>query len=216
VRLAPSILAGDLADLKGELAAIALSGADMVHFDVMDGHFVPNLTFGAPLIRSARAYSTLPFDAHLMVTEPGAYMDSLAAAGVAQVSFHTEAERYSPRLIRRVTELGMAAGIAVNPQTPLSAVAEVLPLASFVLVMSVDPGFAGQEFIPPVWDKLDALAEWRAAQALAFSIEVDGGVTLDNLARLGAMGVDLVVAGKAFFSAPDRSAFAEAVHRAAP
>jgi len=216
VKLAPSILAADLADLKGELASIALSGADMVHFDVMDGHFVPNLTFGAPLIRAARAHCALPFDVHLMVTDPGAYLDSLAEARVAQVSFHTEAERYSPRLIRHVTELGMAAGIAVNPQTPLSAVGEVLPLASFVLVMSVDPGFAGQEFISTVWDKLDALAEWRAAEALSFSIAVDGGVTLDNLSRLAAIGVDLAVAGKAFFTAPDRSAFAQAVHRAAP
>jgi len=214
VKLAPSILAADLADLKGVLATVEHAGADLVHFDVMDGHFVPNLTFGPPLVRRAREHGALPFDVHLMVTDPAQYVEPLAGLSVELLSFHLEATRFAPRLINRIRELGMGPALALNPQTPAEALSEVLELVDGVLVMSVDPGFAGQPFINSVLGKIETLARWREQRSLSFTIEVDGGVNAENAGRLAALGVDLVVAGKAFFTAPDPRAFAAAIHNA--
>jgi ribulose-phosphate 3-epimerase len=228
VKLAPSVLAGDLADIRSMLRDMELASCDYVHWDVMDGHFVPNLTFGVPVIRNARQHTNLPFDVHLMVQEPERYIDGLRDLGVDFVSFHIEATHAAPRLCQQLHEAGLRAGVALNPQTPLCAIEGILPLADVILVMSVDPGFAGQSFIAPVWDKLTLLAATRAQmQGLAsmddavsasaqFEIQVDGGVSTSNIAKLAHFGVDIVVAGKAFFSAPDQVLFAQAVHTAAP
>ena len=215
MRLAPSVLAGDLADLRSELASVEQAGCDYIHFDVMDGCFVPNLTFGPPLVRCARQYTNLPFDVHLMVEQPEQYVAELAGLDVRLLSFHIEATRFAPRLISVIRQAEMGPAVALNPQTPAAALGEILPLIDCVLVMSVDPGFAGQAFIETAWQKIATLAEWRRERSLGFKIEVDGGVCADNLSKLAGLGVDIAVAGKAFFSASDRMAFAAAVHSAA-
>jgi ribulose-phosphate 3-epimerase len=199
------MLASDLADLRAELDGIAALGVDMVHWDIMDGHFVPNLTFGPPLIAWARKHSQLAFDVHLMVERPEDYIEPLAQAKVAQVSFQYEAERYSPRLCGLIRSQGMQPSVALNPQTPLSALDHLLEVVDNVLIMTVDPGFGGQKFIESCWGKLEALAVIRSKRGLPFTVEVDGGVSADNLARLAGCGVDLAVAGTAFFASPDRT-----------
>ena len=214
MKVAPSVLAADLADLRSALADLEATGCDYVHFDVMDGHFVPNLTFGPDYVRHAREHCSLPFDVHLMVTEPGRWAESLAGLDVRILSFHLEAERFSPRLCRRIRQLGMGPALALNPQTPVAAAREVLPQLETMLVMSVDPGFAGQSFIETAWRKIEELAEIRRREGLHFAIEVDGGVCLENLERLAGLGVDIAVAGKAYFTADDRAAFVGAVHAA--
>lgn len=212
MKLSPSILAGDLADLRACLREVEEAGSDFVHFDVMDGHFVPNLTFGVSLIKQARKYSKLPFDVHLMVTGPVFYVPQLADLGVEWLSFHIEAVQFAPRLISLIREHGMRPVVALNPQTPLTVIEHVLPLVGGVLMMSVDPGFAGQQFIEPVYAKIENLADYREEHGLVFNIEVDGGVTEGNLSELANIGVDIVVAGKAFFTAEDKHGFATKVH----
>lgn len=208
MKLAPSVLAGDLADLKTCLKRVEQAGCDFVHFDVMDGHFVPNLTYGAPLIRDTRKHTGLPFDVHLMVTNPADYVEQLAGLDIQILSFHIEAVRFAPRLIRLIREYEMRPSVALNPQTALTDIEHVLPLVSNVLVMSVDPGFAGQDFIDQVYGKIVSLANYRDEHELVFTIEVDGGVNDGNALELAEIGVDIVVAGKAFFSCDDSSAFA--------
>ena len=151
MKIAPSLLSADFANLASELKDIEKAGADLVHLDVMDGHFVPNLTFGCPIIKALRKHTTLPFDVHLMTEHPEVYFDDLAKAGAAMVSFHAEAAVHHDRLVHAIQEKGMKAGIALNPGTPLSMIEELLPILDFVLIMSVNPGFGGQKFISYSW-----------------------------------------------------------------
>ena len=207
------MLASDLANLRGELAGIAALGVDLVHWDVMDGHFVPNLTFGPTVIQWARkdCPDALQFDVHLMVERPEEYVEPLAAAGVWQFTFQAEATRYAPRLCRHVRDHGLRPSIALNPQTPLTALDHVLELVDNVLVMTVDPGFGGQSFIDACWAKLEALHALRLKRELGFTIQVDGGVSAENIKSLAAYGVDIVVAGTAFFGAADRAGLVKVV-----
>lgn len=212
MKIAPSILAGNLADFNGELRELELAGCDQVHWDVMDGQFVPNLTFGPPVIRCARDCTGLPFDVHLMVLNPADYVGQLAGLPVEQLSFQIETTHFAPRLIKLIRDQGMSPGVALNPATPLSELEEILHLVDNVLVMSVDPGFAGQSFIEGVYAKVERLADWRDSGAHTFTIEVDGGVNETNLRELAALGVDIVVCGAAYFNAADRAALVRLVH----
>jgi ribulose-phosphate 3-epimerase len=204
------MLASDLADLRGELAGLAASGVELVHWDVMDGHFVPNLTFGPPLVKLARRCSALEFDVHLMVEQPEDYVAPLAECGVGLLSFQVEATRFAPRLCGLIRQHGMRPSAALCPQTPLASLDHILELVDNVLVMTVDPGFGGQPFIEASWAKLAALRDLRERRGLRFTIEVDGGVGPGNLARLAEHGVDIAVAGTAYFGAEDRAGLVQA------
>ena len=207
MRLAPSILAADLANMPPALEEIRGSGCDLVHFDVMDGHFVPNLTFGPPLVRSARRHTSLPFDVHLMVTNPEKYIEEMIGLEVEILSFQIETTNFAPRLIDEIRRHGIRPSVALNPQTPLTSIEEILPMIDNVLIMSVDPGFAGQRFIREVYYKIEKLSSYRDDNQLVFTIEIDGGVNENNIKELESIGVDIVVAGSAFFNAPDKAHF---------
>jgi ribulose-phosphate 3-epimerase len=203
VRIAPSILSADFARLGEELAMCEAGGADWIHVDVMDGQFVPNLTFGAKVIETARRTTDLPLDVHMMVVEPETYFDDFAAAGATGMTIHAEAAPHLHRQLTRIRELGCRAGVALNPATPLSAVAEVLPEIDTLLIMSVNPGFGGQRFIEYSVDKIRRarlmLDEARSNAAL----EVDGGINRQTIAEVWNAGADTFVAGNAVFSAKD-------------
>jgi ribulose-phosphate 3-epimerase len=208
VRIAPSLLAADLADLAGAVETCERGGADLLHVDVMDGHFVPNLTFGIPVLAALRRRTRLPLDVHLMVEDPGALLDDYLAAGADRVAVHWEATVHLDRLLSRIREGGAAAGVALNPTTPVEVLADALPGLDFVLLMSVNPGFAGQRFLPYVVGKAERLArmigERRGAAAeREIEIGMDGGIGADNIGRLAAAGVGMSVAGSAVFSADD-------------
>ena len=180
----------------------------------MDGHFVPNLTFGCPIIKALRKHTTLPFDVHLMTEHPEVYFDDLSKAGATMVSFHAEAAVHHDRLVHAIQEKGMKAGIALNPGTPLSMIEELLPILDFVLIMSVNPGFGGQKFISYSLDKIRRLKDMaKAMHRDELDIEVDGGVTPDNILALGEAGVTISVAGSSVFGKPDRKAAIEALKK---
>ncbi|OGK10684.1 MAG: ribulose-phosphate 3-epimerase [Candidatus Riflebacteria bacterium RBG_13_59_9] len=212
MRLAPSILAADFTNLAQAIKLVESARCEYVHFDVMDGHFVPNLTFGPPLLALARELTDIPFDVHLMVTDPEAYIERLGEIGVEVISFHIEAERFAPRLVKQIQSHNALASVALNPQTPLTAIEDILALLDNVLIMTVDPGYHGQEFIQTMFRKIEKLHSYREDRELMFTIEVDGGVCEDNLETLRQLGVDMVVAGKAFFQAKDPVLFAARVH----
>jgi len=201
MRLAPSLLAADLADLAGALALCEKGGADLVHFDVMDGHFVPNLSFGIPVLKAVRARTRLPIDVHLMVSNPDRLLDDYLAAGASRVIVHWEAAPHLDRLLERIRAGGAEAGVAVNPATPVELLTDALPRLDFVLVMSVNPGFGGQAFLPRALDKARRLRRMIEISGLPVEIEMDGGIDRDNIARVVSAGVDVCVAGSAVFGA---------------
>ncbi len=201
--LAPSILSADFAHLGDAIAAATAGGARLLHVDVMDGHFVPNLTIGPPVVASLRKVTDLPLDVHLMIEDPDRFVDSFVRAGADMITVHQEAARHLHRTISFIRECGAAAGVALNPSTPLSALDEILPDLDYVLLMSVNPGFSGQKFIPSVLGKVAALRRTIDRAGLATRIEVDGGVGPDNIADLRRRGADYFVAGSAVFDGGD-------------
>jgi ribulose-phosphate 3-epimerase len=197
--LAPSILSADFARLGAEVKEVEAGGAGLIHVDVMDGRFVPNITIGPAVTAALRKVTQLPLDCHLMVAEPERWVDPFVEAGADMVSVHVEAARHLHRCVTRIQESGAKAGVVLNPSTPLSSLDEILGAADFVLLMSVNPGFGGQSMIPSVLDKARRLRETIRGRGLDTRIELDGGVTLENLDRVADTGVDMIVAGSAVF-----------------
>jgi len=202
-QIAPSILAADFARLGDEIAAVEEGGAEVLHLDVMDGRFVPNISFGPPVIESVRKTTKLFLDCHLMIVEPDQYVGDFVAAGAQLVTVHQEACPHLHRSLEGIRDAGAEAGVALNPATPIETLDHVLELADLVLVMSVNPGFGGQKFLPLAYEKIRALARIRAERGLGFRIEVDGGVGEQNVAELTEAGVDWLVAGSSVFRTPD-------------
>lgn len=200
VELAPSILASDFARLGEEVAAAERGGGTVIHCDVMDGHFVPNISLGPPVIASLRKVTDLPLDCHLMVTDPDALIPALAEAGANWASVHYEACVHLHRSLTLIADHGMRPGVVINPATRVEVLEEILPMVHLVLIMSVNPGFGGQHFIPFALDKIRKLRELREMHGLGFRIEVDGGIAHDTVAQVVESGADLLVAGSAVFS----------------
>lgn len=200
IKIAPSILSADFLNLEKELKSIEEAGADIVHLDVMDGHFVPNLTFGLPIIEQIRQSTDLPVDVHLMVTNPELYLPKLGQLKIDYVSFQQETVFHLHRQIRVLKDLNVKAGIALNPATPVSTIFPIIADLDFVLIMSVNPGFGGQEFLPLVYDKISQLRNFAASRNPQLKIEVDGGVNNKNAPLLAEAGVDILVAGSYIFS----------------
>lgn len=206
IHIAPSLLSADFMNLHEEIAAIETAGADILHLDVMDGHFVPNLTFGMPVIAQIRKITTLPLDVHLMVTNPEKYLPELADLGVEYVSFHQETVYHIHRQIYVLKERGVKAGIALNPATPVSSIEPVIRDLDFVLLMSVNPGFGGQKFLPVVYEKTAALKQMALLMNPELMIEVDGGVNDQNARALAEVGAHILVAGSYVFGSSDYAA----------
>jgi ribulose-phosphate 3-epimerase len=208
VRIAPSILSADFARLGEEIDAVERGGADLLHLDVMDGHFVPNLTIGPPVVKSIKKIAKVPLDVHLMIEEPDRYLEAFVEAGASMISVHVEILPHLHRTIHAIQALGAQAGVAINPSTPVVALDEIAADLDYVLVMSVNPGFGGQTFIPRSESKIRAIRSLLNREGSRASIEVDGGVDRTNAARLVDAGATILVAGNSIFgtSDPERAA----------
>jgi len=201
IEIAPSLLSADFARLGEEIAAVERGGAGLLHVDVMDGHFVPNITIGLPVVKSLAAATRLPIDAHLMISEPGRYAEQFVAAGAKMVSVHVEADPHLHRTLMAIKGAGAQAGVAINPATPLVALEEAIGFADYILVMSVNPGFGGQRFIAPALEKVRRLRRMLDERRLEARIEIDGGIDLNNIGEVVAAGAEILVAGSAIFGA---------------
>jgi ribulose-phosphate 3-epimerase len=215
VEIAPSILAADFATLGDAIRAVERGGARILHVDVMDGHFVPNISIGVPVVASLRKATQLTLDVHLMIESPERYIDAFAEAGADMISVHQEATPHLHRAVHAIKEHGRKAGVVVNPGTPVSTLTEVLPEVDYVLVMSVNPGFGGQSFIPGAIDKIAQLRQMRSGYARAFRIEVDGGIGPDTVASVVRAGAEILVAGTSVFRSPDPAAAVRELQRLA-
>ncbi len=203
LRLAPSILSADFAALGDAIAAAERGGADLIHVDVMDGHFVPNITIGPPVVRSLSKATRLPLDVHLMIEEPDNYVEAFAQAGAAMISVHQEATRHLHRTVSLIKGLGVQAGVVLNPATPVGTIEEIAGDVDFVLVMSVNPGFGGQRFIPRSLEKIATIRDLLDRGGSQAPIEVDGGIDTTNAADVVAAGAEILVAGSAIFGTTD-------------
>ncbi len=206
IEIAPSLLAADLANIASEVRKVEQAGAPVLHYDVMDGHFVPNISLGVPELASLRKATKLPLDVHLMIERPGEYVGAFARAGADRILIHQEATVHLDRVLTQIRELKVEAGVVINPATPVATLSEVLNLVDTVLVMSVNPGFGGQSFIPGAFSKIRELKELRSRYNYQFRIAVDGGVGLENVAELVRAGADTLVAGTSIFKTPDPAA----------
>jgi ribulose-phosphate 3-epimerase len=215
IELAPSILSADFARLAEQVQAAGEGGASLLHVDVMDGHFVPNITIGPPVVKSLRKVTELPLDCHLMIENPDQFIPSFADAGADWISVHQEECIHLNRTLDLIKSHGCRAGVVINPATPVTTLTEVLDIVDFVLVMSVNPGFGGQKFIPGSLHKIARLAALRAERNLGFRIEVDGGVALDTVQQVVRSGAEVLVAGNAVFGTGDPKSNAQKMLKAA-
>jgi len=215
IELAPSILSADFAHLADQVTRAQQGGAAVIHVDVMDGHFVPNLTIGPPVVKSLRKVTQLPLDCHLMIDNPDEFIPVFAEAGADWISIHQEATVHLNRSLQHIRDHGCRAGVVINPATPVDALSEVLDMVDYVLVMSVNPGFGGQKFLPNSLHKMRYLTEIRAQRGLNYRIEVDGGVALDTVAEVVRAGAEILVAGNAVFGQGDPKTNAEQLLKAA-
>jgi len=215
IEIAPSILACNFSKLGEEVRAVEQGGADVIHVDVMDGRFVPNISIGIPVVQSLRKATRLPLDVHLMIDRPEQYVEEFVRAGANRVLVHQEATPHLDRALAMIRESGAEAGAAINPATPVTMLAEVLAKLDTVLVMSVNPGFGGQKFIPNAIEKIRQLNQWRARYNASVRIEVDGGVEAENVAELALAGANTFVAGTSIFHTPDPAAAARQLRKLA-
>src|SRR5207247_5406505 len=203
IEIAPSILSADFTKLGQQIELVEGAGASLLHVDVMDGRFVPNITVGLPVVKAISRATQLPIDAHLMIVEPGRYAEEFVKAGAQMVSIHIEADPHAHRTLSAIRAAGAQAGVAINPATPLSALEEAIKFADYALLMSVNPGFGGQTFIPESLDKVRRLRKMIDERGLKARIEIDGGIDAENIAEVASAGAEIIVSGSAIFGAPD-------------
>jgi len=206
IDIAPSILSADFSRLAEEIRAVESGGATLLHVDVMDGHFVPNLTVGLPVVKSLARATQLPLDTHLMISEPGRYAEQFVQAGAQMVSVHVEADAHLHRTVNAIKSAGAQAGVVINPATPIESLAEILDFVDYVLVMSVNPGFGGQKFIATAIDKVARLRRMIDQRGLPVRIEIDGGIDLSNITQVVEAGAEIIVSGSAVFGTEDPGA----------
>ncbi|ODS53302.1 MAG: ribulose-phosphate 3-epimerase [Acidobacteria bacterium SCN 69-37] len=213
--MAPSILAADFTRLGAEIARVEAVAVEYIHVDVMDGHFVPNITFGPPVVRALRQITNVPLDVHLMIADPDRYLEAFVEAGAASLTVHAEVTPHLHRTVQRIHALGARAGVAINPATPVHVLEEIVDDLDLVLVMSVNPGFTGQAFLPMAVRKIEATRALIAARGGRATIEVDGGIDASNIAQVAHAGARLIVAGASVFHTPDPAAAVAALRQAA-
>lgn len=215
IEIAPSILAANFARLADEVRGVEEGGADVIHVDVMDGHFVPNISIGIPVVACLRKATRLPLDVHLMIDRPETYIDEFVRAGADRVLIHAEATVHLDRALAMIREAGAQAGAVINPATPVVMLGDVLDKVDTVLVMSVNPGFGGQRFIPNAFEKIRQLNQWRSRYNASFRVEVDGGIDMENIAELAQAGVNTFVAGTSIFHTSDPAEATQKMRRLA-